>query len=145
MENAMNSTPEMRCSPERPAIRQRITACLMRAEAIGLQELVARTGCAAHDCAATLDDLAANGKVRELRPVAAQPGRHEAYYRLVRPSDRDWLWEQTVDRGRPVPHSRLRSLEETELRGVTTAAPRCPRGHRQPWNLRRLIPLPGAG
>ena len=98
MENAMNTTPEMSCSPEIAAIRQRITACLMRAEAIELQDLVARTGYAAHDCAATLDDLTANGKVRELRPVAAQPGRHEAYYRLVRPSDRDWLWEQTLDR-----------------------------------------------
>jgi len=127
------------------AIMQAITSCLKHVQAASLSELIANTGYSVTSLRDALEQLAARGAIRVLQPVAAQPDPASAYYRLVRHSDRDHLWAQTLARPRPVSYSRLRHTREVESRATSRVNVQPSARGRLLRRPRWLIPRPGIG
>lgn len=98
------------------SVRNRITACLRRSQAVSLDDLLESTGLSTDLLLRQLDRLEEGGYVKALRPVAQQGGAPGTHYRLVRDSDHDYLWEQALARPVRLTHNRLRHVLEHEMK-----------------------------
>ncbi len=115
-------------------LRRRITNCLRSAQAVSMHELVSAIGIDATAISVQLAPLVAAGGVAVLSPVAGGGERlHSQYYRLIRQGDSNHLWEQQLDRRRPLSLSLLGTAIELDA-GLA----------RRPWRLRSAVMLVAA-
>ena len=95
---------------------------LARREVMRLEELAAGTGCERSAVRAELARLVKSGEVECIRPISAGSGDESRRdgpnerYRLIRETDRAYLWEQEVVVRLPVTRMfKLREMEERRL------------------------------
>ncbi len=119
---------------EAGSVREVVRRHLGKCEAMCSESLVDASGLEWPTLAAELESLEREGEVEILRPMFADSnrdrrrhtqGRANVHYRLVRPSDTDFLWEQHMTA--QVPPKRIRDALQLEAR---VSSPLLQRGSR---------------
>ncbi len=86
------------------AVEQQLRCCLGRCETMNVDAIAQQTGLARETVAERLNELVSRNEVEILKPIVGnidkgdgRPLFHPAvYFRLVRASDDDYLWEQDL-------------------------------------------------
>ena len=99
-------------------IRKLLRVCLERSEAMPLNGLVSYLGMDQESIDRELSRLVDQGEVEVLRPVGSESNedpvhcrRDYEFYRMVRETDRDYLWEHEMH----VQQHREKSIDERKL------------------------------
>jgi predicted ArsR family transcriptional regulator len=86
--------------PDKTGVRSRLRACLEDCDAVSAHALMQRLRLDRETLSGCLDGLIARGDVEVLRPISRgqdgghAPRRDDEFYRLVRETDNDYLWQQ---------------------------------------------------